>query len=88
MLCFQRRLLERAIQVAGGVRQLGIRLGVDEHSVLLWLDDKAAMPGRAFLTLADLILEDDIARAAQDRRQLPRRPAARRTGSIEEAGTD
>ncbi len=72
MLCFQRRLLERAIQIAGGIRPLSIRLGADEHSLVLWLDDKAAMPGRAFLALADLILEDDIARAAQDRRLLPR----------------
>lgn len=60
------------MQLSGGTRQLSVRLGVDEHALLLWLDDKAAMPGRVFLALADLILEDDIARATQDRRRFPR----------------
>lgn len=69
---FQRRLLERATKIAGGSAPLCLRLGVHEHSLLLWTEDRAAMPGRIFLALADLILEDDIARAAQDRRVQPR----------------
>ncbi len=72
MLCFQHKLIARAIQLAGGTRPLSVRLGVDEHSLILWMDDKAAMPARVFLALADLILEDDVARAAQDRRSRPR----------------
>lgn len=71
-VAFQRRLLERAAEIAGGRAPLSIRLGVHEHSLALWADDRAAMPGRIFLALADLILEDDLARVAQDRREKPR----------------
>lgn len=72
VVAFQRRLLERATEIAGGRAALGVRLGVHEHSLALWAEDRAAMPGRIFLALADLILEDDLARAAQDRRERPR----------------
>lgn len=72
MLTFQARLLERAIKIAGGMRPLSIRLGIEEGDLKFWSEDKASMPGRVFLSLADLILEDDIARAAQDRRNGPR----------------
>jgi DNA-binding transcriptional regulator YdaS (Cro superfamily) len=71
-LAFQRRLIERAMEIAGGTAALCLCLGVHEHSLKLWLEDRAAMPGRVFLALADLILEDDIRRAAQDRRVRPR----------------
>jgi hypothetical protein len=71
-LAFQRRLVERAIEIAGSTGALCVRLGVHEHSVMLWLEDRAAMPGRIFLALADVILEDDIRRAAEDRRTRPR----------------
>src|SRR5690349_12191109 len=79
MLCFQGRLLSRAIEIAGGVKPLCLRLGADEHSVKFWMEDKASMPARVFLIIADLVLEDDIARASQDRRQQPRgkRPTSR-----------
>jgi DNA-binding transcriptional regulator YdaS (Cro superfamily) len=76
MLAFQRRLIERAMQIAGGTPALCLRLGVHEHSIKLWLEDRAAMPGRVFLALADLVLEDDISRAAQDRRVRPRSDGA------------
>lgn len=72
MLAFQGRLLKRAMEIAGGARPLGLRLGVDEHTIVLWLEGKATMPARIFLIAADLVLEDDIARARQDRRQQPR----------------
>jgi hypothetical protein len=71
-ITFQRQLLERAITIAGGATPLSVRLGVHEYALTVWLEDKATMPGRIFLALADLILEDDIARAAQDRRTRPR----------------
>lgn len=75
-LAFQRRLIERATQIAGDTSALCLRLGVHEHSIKLWIEDRAAMPGRVFLALADLVLEDDISRAAQDRRLRPRSDAA------------
>jgi hypothetical protein len=72
VVAFQRRLLERATEIAGGRAALSVRLGVHEHSLALWAEDRAAMPGRIFLALADLVLEDDMARVAQDRRERPR----------------
>ena len=72
MLAFQGRLLKRAIEIAGGIKPLSMQLGVDEHAVQFWLEGKATMPARAFLVASDLVLEDDIARAAQDRRTGPR----------------
>jgi hypothetical protein len=72
MLAFQGQLLKRAIEIAGGTKRLSIRLGADEHAIGLWLEGKATMPARVFLITADLVLEDDIARAAQDRRSAPR----------------
>lgn len=71
-VAFQRRLIERASEICGGSGALCLRLGVHEHSLKLWHEDRAAMPGRVFLALADVILEDDIARASQDRRVQPR----------------
>ena len=72
MLAFQQRLLNRSIEIAGGMRLLCARLGVPEHAVHLWLQGQAQIPDRVFLAAADLVLEDDIARAAQDRRHIPR----------------
>ena len=57
-----------------------IRLEVDGHSVKLWIDGKARLPERIFLKAADIVLEDDIARAAQDRRAAPRLGAASNDG--------
>jgi hypothetical protein len=36
------------------------------------MEGKARLPERVFLKAADIVLEDDIARAAQDRRAAPR----------------
>jgi hypothetical protein len=72
MLAFQGRLLKRAVEICGGGNALCARIGVNEHSVKLWLDGKAGMPERVFLKVADIVLEDDIARAEQDRRGAPR----------------
>jgi|KBSMisStaDraftv2_1062788.scaffolds.fasta_scaffold1658741_1 hypothetical protein len=72
MLDFQGRLLSRALEICGDAVALRARLGADEHSLKMWLDGKARLPERAFLKAADIVLEDDIARAEQDRRAAPR----------------
>ena len=66
------RLVERAIAIAGGEKALSQHLGVAEHALKLWADDRATMPDRVLAALIDLLLEDDLARAAQDRRRDPR----------------
>jgi DNA-binding transcriptional regulator YdaS (Cro superfamily) len=81
MLELQRRLLTRAAEVAGGWNALCFRLGVSEHSVKLWIDAKARMPDRVFFAVTDLVLKDDIARAAQDRRVKPRATTADSTSN-------
>jgi hypothetical protein len=72
MLAFQGKLLGRAAEICGGWNALCVRLGVEGHSVRLWMEGKARLPERVFLKAADIVLEDDIARAAQDRRAAPR----------------
>jgi hypothetical protein len=74
MLALQGKLLARAAEICGGWNALCIRLGVEAHSMKLWVDGKAGLPERVFLKAADIVLDDDIARAAQDRRVGPRLP--------------
>jgi DNA-binding transcriptional regulator YdaS (Cro superfamily) len=68
----QPRLFARAIDICGSAKALCAQLGVEEHSVRLWMAERARAPERIFLAVVDLILEDDLARAAQDRRRAPR----------------
>lgn len=68
----QPRLLARAMEIAGGRGELVSLLNVEDHAFGLWLAGRATLPDRVFRALVDLILEDDIARAAQDRRAMPR----------------
>jgi hypothetical protein len=75
----QLKLLARAVEISDGTARLRERLGVAEHSLLLWLRGRAAMPMDVFLAVVDIILEDDLARKAQDRRGQPR-PAAANDG--------
>jgi hypothetical protein len=63
------RLLRRACDIVGGREQLAVRLDVELHSLEFWLSGRATPPERVFMTVVDLVLEDDIARAAQDRRR-------------------
>jgi DNA-binding transcriptional regulator YdaS (Cro superfamily) len=63
------RLIGRACDIAGGRERLAARLGVEIHSLEFWLSGRATPPERVFLSAVDLVLEDDIARAAHDRRQ-------------------
>jgi DNA-binding transcriptional regulator YdaS (Cro superfamily) len=68
----QGRLLARAIEIAGGSSKLCDSLGVEEHALNLWLAGRATPPQRIFLALVDIVLADDLNRAAQDRRRAPR----------------
>jgi len=72
MLDFQGRILHRVVEICGGFDEARSRLAVDEHGLRMWLDGKARLPERVFLRAADIVLEDDIARAASDRRRVPR----------------
>ena len=66
MLRFQTRLLRRAAQIAGDEPALAASLGVAEEALKIWMEGKAKMPDSIFLATADLVLEDDIARASRD----------------------
>jgi DNA-binding transcriptional regulator YdaS (Cro superfamily) len=63
------RLLRRACDIVGGRDGLATRLGVELHSLEFWLSGRATPPERVFMSVVDIVLEDDIARAAQDRRR-------------------
>jgi hypothetical protein len=66
------RLLKRAIEICGGWNALCARLGVSDDRLAAWLEGKAQLPQPVLLNVADIILEDDLAWAAQDRRSEPR----------------
>ena len=63
------RLLARACDISGGRERLAARLDVEPHALEFWLAGRATPPDRVFMAVVDLVLEDDIARARQDRRQ-------------------
>jgi hypothetical protein len=68
----QSKLIKRAIEITGDAKKLCRQLGVGEHALQLWSDGRATVPSPVFQALIDLILDDDLARAAQDRRSHPR----------------
>jgi hypothetical protein len=72
MLHFQGRMLRRAAEIIGGYAELAAHLGVTEFKVRAWVEGKSRLPDDVFLKAADIVLQDDIARAAQDRRIKPR----------------
>ena len=65
----RRKALERAMAIAGGASALRSRFKVSDHQLELWLQGRANVPDNVFDAA---ILDDDIARAAQDRRNGPR----------------
>ena len=75
MLAFQGKMLKRAAEICGGYNALCVVLGVSEFRLRQWIEGKATLPGQVFLKAADIVLEDDIVRAAQDRRIAPRSKA-------------
>lgn len=68
------QLIERAASLLGGFDALAKYLGVPEHALRLYAATRATAPANVVVLLVDLILKDDVARAAQDRRQQPRLP--------------
>ena len=64
-------VLRRAADIAGGPAALRERLQVNEHSLELWLS-RATVPEWVFSLAVDMVLHDDVERAAQDRRTAPR----------------
>jgi len=56
---------------------LSYRVGEAEHSMNFWLNGQASVPQRV-LKAVDIVLAEDLARAAQDRHQLPRHQDAER----------
>ena len=68
----QPKLFKRAVEIAGGAPSLCTKLRIDPHSLKLWSEGRATPPGWVLQVVIDLILADDLARAAQDRRQQPR----------------
>jgi hypothetical protein len=77
----QQKLLQRAVQIAGSEEKLCGRLGVQLHSLKLWLESRATARPEVLHELIDLILADDLARAAQNRRQQPRQQQSGRGGA-------
>jgi hypothetical protein len=65
-------VLRRAADIAGGSPALQQRLMVEPHALELWLSGRATVPEWVFLVAVDLVVRDDLARAAQDRRAAPR----------------
>jgi hypothetical protein len=76
----QPKLLQRAVEIAGSEEKLCDRLEVERHSFKLWSEGRATAPQEVLYAVIDLILEDDLARAAQDRRQQPRQEESGRPG--------
>lgn len=72
MLELQARLLRRAIEIAGGRDALTLHLGVSPIRLEHWLQGAVRLPDPIFLTIVDLVLRDDIARASLDRRKQAR----------------
>lgn len=70
----KKKILERAAQIVGDNERLASLLEVDRHALELWLSGRATLPERVFTDAMELVLQDDIARAAQDRRSQPRLP--------------
>jgi hypothetical protein len=67
-------VLRRAAAIAGGLVPLGARIRVDVTLLERWLSGDRKIPDAIFLRLVDIVLQDDMARAAQDRRHIVRNP--------------
>ena len=72
MLELQGILLRRAAEITGGRVELCEFLGVSDARLELWLAGRVRLPDPIFLRAVDLVLRDDMARAATDRRRSPR----------------
>jgi hypothetical protein len=70
----QPKIFKRAVEIVGDTQTLCTKLHIDAHSLQLWMEARATAPGRILQAVIDLIVDDDLARAAQDRRHQPRAP--------------
>jgi hypothetical protein len=70
----QPKLFKRAVEIAGDAQKLCGLLHIDPHALKLWSEGRATPPEGVFHAVIDLIVNDDLVRAAQDRRQQPRQP--------------
>jgi hypothetical protein len=68
----RRRALQRAADLLGGKPALCERLHVGRYAMELWMRGDVRVPDVIFYQLVDMIIEDDLRRAAQDRRSRPR----------------
>jgi hypothetical protein len=75
-------VLRRAIEIKGGEEPLAKALGVGRVRVTLWKTGRLPIPEYIFMALVDVVLRDDVTRAAQDRRQLPRPRTVRRPSTF------
>ena len=66
------KLVERCADLVGGLDALAAHLRVPPHTVGFWQKGRATAPNEAIVKMMDLVLQDDIARAHQDRRKAPR----------------
>ncbi len=62
-------LVQRAAEIVGGFAELCRLLGVSETRMGFWKAGRVRLPDPIFLRLVDLVLQDDIQRASNDRRQ-------------------
>jgi len=72
VVAFQGRMLQRAAEICGGDDVLCAYLGVSKFRLNIWIEGRSPLPEQVFLKAADIVLEDDIAWAKQDRRTAPR----------------
>jgi hypothetical protein len=79
VLRLQIPLLERAAEILGGREKLCDHLAVSEFQLGFWRSGRVKLPDAMFVRVVDLVLKDDIARAASDRRRQPRWDEAFRT---------
>jgi hypothetical protein len=52
------KMLEAAVEIAGGTRELADRLGISESLLAAFLADSRPLPDALLLRTVDLILED------------------------------
>jgi DNA-binding transcriptional regulator YdaS (Cro superfamily) len=78
----RRRALMRAVEILGGRSALCTRLGIGDHSMERWLQGRSRIPDGVFCQIVDVIMEDDIRRAAQDRRSQPRQEGVRESEAL------
>jgi hypothetical protein len=74
------RIARRALHLCGGLRPFCARMGVGEEIAEAWLQGSLSIGRDELLEIAEIIVDDDEAWAAQDRRTEPRFGALGETG--------